>query len=202
MWANAQRDGRPAECRWRPLFNAANVCWRPLLECRAVTLPGRETRWNLLRCHKLAKRTQHLVWWTCLTSFFRLSIRASVAKISPDKIFPWYPDGELLAIFWVLHFQQATCLMQHISDIHSKFTLRPHHVWKHDRHPICDGWDLARKNTRKNKLHHENIIFPIVDTCLSCEDRARQSCAIVQRWRFFASCICSEPCAAHFRPAF
>jgi len=23
MWANAQRDGRPAERRWRPLFNAA-----------------------------------------------------------------------------------------------------------------------------------------------------------------------------------
>jgi len=22
-WANAQRDGRPAEHRWRPLFNAA-----------------------------------------------------------------------------------------------------------------------------------------------------------------------------------
>jgi len=22
MWANAQRDGRPAEYRWRPLFNA------------------------------------------------------------------------------------------------------------------------------------------------------------------------------------
>ena len=25
MWANAQRDGRPAEHRWRPLFNAANA---------------------------------------------------------------------------------------------------------------------------------------------------------------------------------
>jgi len=25
MWANAQRDGRPAEYRWRPLFNAANL---------------------------------------------------------------------------------------------------------------------------------------------------------------------------------
>ena len=24
MWASAQRDGRPAEYRWRPLFNAAN----------------------------------------------------------------------------------------------------------------------------------------------------------------------------------
>jgi len=23
MWANAQRAGRPAEHRWRPLFNAA-----------------------------------------------------------------------------------------------------------------------------------------------------------------------------------
>jgi len=23
MWASAQRDGRPAEYRWRPLFNAA-----------------------------------------------------------------------------------------------------------------------------------------------------------------------------------
>ena len=23
MWANAQRDGRPAEHMWRPLFNAA-----------------------------------------------------------------------------------------------------------------------------------------------------------------------------------
>jgi len=23
MWANAQRDGRPAEHWWRPLFNAA-----------------------------------------------------------------------------------------------------------------------------------------------------------------------------------
>jgi len=30
-----------------------------------------------------------------------------------------------------------------------------------------------------------NNLFPIVDTCLSCEDMARQSCAMVPRWRFF-----------------
>jgi len=30
MWANAQRDGRPAKHRWRPLFNAAKFGWRPL----------------------------------------------------------------------------------------------------------------------------------------------------------------------------
>jgi len=27
--------------------------------------------------------------------------------------------------------------------------------------------------------------FPIVDTCLSCEDIAVQSCAMVPRWRLF-----------------
>jgi len=32
MWANAQRDGRRAEYRWRPLFNAAKFAWRPLLD--------------------------------------------------------------------------------------------------------------------------------------------------------------------------
>jgi len=44
MWASAQRDGRPAEYRWRPLFNAAKFGLRALLECRAVTLTRRETR--------------------------------------------------------------------------------------------------------------------------------------------------------------
>jgi len=34
-----------------------------------------------------------------------------------------------------------------------------------------------------------NNFFPIVDICLTCEDMARQSCAMVRRWRFFASYI-------------
>jgi len=46
MWANAERDGRPAKYRWRPLFNFAKFCWRPVLECHAVMLPRREIRWN------------------------------------------------------------------------------------------------------------------------------------------------------------
>jgi len=49
MWANAQRDGRPAEHRWRPLFNAAKFGWRWLLDCRAVTLQRRapfESSWG------------------------------------------------------------------------------------------------------------------------------------------------------------
>jgi len=27
--------------------------------------------------------------------------------------------------------------VQHISDLHSKFALGPHHMWKYGRHPIC-----------------------------------------------------------------
>ena len=29
MWANAQRDGRPAKYRWHPLFNAAKFGLTP-----------------------------------------------------------------------------------------------------------------------------------------------------------------------------
>jgi len=67
--------------------------------------------------------------------FFRLSIRALVAKTQPDKVVRWCPDGQFLAFF-------VSCIsasrVQHISDLHSKFALRPHHVCKYGRHPICD----------------------------------------------------------------
>ena len=47
MWASAQRDGRPAEYRWRPVLNAAKFGSRLLLDCRAVTLPiGERKTWR------------------------------------------------------------------------------------------------------------------------------------------------------------
>jgi len=30
---------------------------------------------------------------------------------------------------------------QRVSDLHPEFALRPHHVWKYGRHPVCGGWD-------------------------------------------------------------
>jgi len=147
----AQRDGRPAEYRWRPLFNAAKCGWCPLLECRAVTLPRRETHWTLLGCPKLASRSQPLVGWSspyeyyediwrryrCLTIFFRLSIHPFAAKIQsqPDKVVRSCQNDDLL------HPVYSVSRMQHISHMHSKFALRPHHVWKYGRHPISDRWD-------------------------------------------------------------
>jgi len=32
----------------------------------------------------------------------------------------------------------STSRMQHISDLRSKFALRPHHVLKYGRYPICN----------------------------------------------------------------
>jgi len=86
---------------------------------RAVTLPRRESRRNLLGCPKLPNPSQLLVgrsspycgdmWRTycCLTNFFRLSIHALVAKIQPDKVVRWCLDGDFLRRFCVL--QQASC---------------------------------------------------------------------------------------------
>jgi len=180
MWADAQRDGRPAEYRWRSLLNAARFGWRQLLECRAVTLPiyenarlgrkvnfapckislgdksprkcihtvaakrqpnivhrlavipavtssviaavtkpRRETHWNLLGCPKLVNPSKPLMgqssqtagdMWRncCLTSFFRLSIHALVAKIQPDKLC----DGAQAVNVWRFLrpvFQRVTC---------------------------------------------------------------------------------------------
>jgi len=36
MWADAHRDGRPAECAWRSLVNAVD-------QIAKITKPGRET---------------------------------------------------------------------------------------------------------------------------------------------------------------
>jgi len=38
-----------------------------------------------------------------------------------------------------LHAVFSASHAQHVSDMHSKFTLRPHYVWKYSRQPICDG---------------------------------------------------------------
>jgi len=73
-----------------------------------------------------------------------------------------------------LKFAGVPQTRQHISAVsRPKFH---HHIIRHIRRYCC----LTR-------------FFPIVDTCLSSEDIARQSGAMVPKWRFFASCISSEP---------
>jgi len=127
--------------------NAAKFGWCPLLECRAVTLPRRESCWNLQGCPKLANRSQPLggrssphyedVGEVSLFNkfFFRLSIHAAAAKIQPDKVVQWCQNDDFFRPVF------SASRVQHISDMHSKFALRPHHVWKYGRHPISNCWD-------------------------------------------------------------
>jgi len=151
MWANAQRDGRPAEYSWRPLFNAAKFGWRPLLECCALTLPRRETHWNLHGCPKLTKRSQPLVgrsspycgdmWrrYCFLIGFFSIVDTCLSCEDIAQQSCGMVPRWRLLGDF--LHPVFSASRVQHVSDLHSKFALRPHHVWKYGRHPISDCWD-------------------------------------------------------------
>ena len=64
-------------------------------------------------------------------NFFRLSIHALVPKIQPDKVVRWSQNGHFLRPVF------SASRVQHISDLHSKFALRPHHVWKYGRQPVC-----------------------------------------------------------------
>jgi len=110
IWANAQHDGRPAEYRWSPLFNA---------QCRKVWLTPTTT----VLCSNAAK-TRNLL---------------KLAGVP-----------------------QTTRPISAVSG--PKFTI----LWGHVK-----------------EISLLNKFFPIVDTCLSCEDITRQSCAVVPRWRFF-----------------
>ena len=112
--------------------------------CRAVTLRRCESHSNLEGCPKQVNRSQPLLGGTspyyedmwrrywCLTSFFLLldiclscedTARQSCAMV-PKWLF-------LRPVF-------SASRVQHISDMHSKFALRPHHMWKYGRHPISD----------------------------------------------------------------
>ena len=121
MWANAQRDGRPVKYRWCPLFNAAKLGWRPLLECRAVTLSRRETRWHLQGCTKLTNWSQPLGRsspycedmlrrYCCLTrSFSDYRYVPYLRRYSLTKLCDGAEMASFLAIFCVLYFKGAAC---------------------------------------------------------------------------------------------
>jgi len=146
----------PAQVRAK---DRAKFGWLPFSDVAAVTKPRRESVEICRGAPNYIKWSQPLVCWSspyygdmwrrycCLTSFFLLSIRA-FAKIARQSC-ATVPRRRLFGDFLRPVFS-ASCV-QHISGMHSKFALRPHHVWKYGRHPICDGWDNARKKEETNK---------------------------------------------------
>jgi len=71
--------------------------------------------------------------------FFPIVDTCLICEDIARQIVRWCADGDFLAIFLRPVF--SAIRMQHVSDLHLKFALRPRHVWQYDRHPICDGWD-------------------------------------------------------------
>ena len=117
--------------------------------CRAVTLPRRGTSRNLQGCPKLVNRSQPIVgrsslycgdmWRTycCLTSFFPIVDTCLSCKDIARQSCAMVPRWRFLATFLRAVFSARR--VQQVSDLHLKFALRPHHVWKYGRHPICGG---------------------------------------------------------------
>ena len=139
MWASAQRDGCPAEYRWRPLFNAAKFGWCPTTRVpysnaakkrnplKFAGVPQTRQQISAVSSPKFTILSGHVEEVLVFNKFFfRLSINALVhSRQNGDFLHPVFPASRV----------------QHISHLHSKFALRPHYVWKYGIHPICGHWD-------------------------------------------------------------
>jgi len=74
-----------------------------------------------------------------LDKFFPIVDTCLSCKDIASQICGMVPRWRLSGDF--LHAVFSASRAQHVSDLHSKFTLRPHHEWKYGRHPISNCWD-------------------------------------------------------------
>jgi len=169
MWANVQRDSRPAEYSWHRLLNAAKFGWCPTpatrVPCSNAANTGERKTWT---------QNEFCTWQNSVTG--QESPKMYISCTIPG-------DG------------QTSCKVSLVplSDVAAVTKSRCETIWNlleclkitkisqplvGRRSPNCEDihtgryWCLTR-------------FLPIVDICLSCEDIARQSCAMVRRWRIF-----------------
>jgi len=118
MWANAQRDGRPAEYRWRRLFNAA--VWLCSYGVRCQDAKPVEISWvpqsnetiSAASISRSSRYCRHMWPWgryCYLTSFFPIVDTCLSYEDIARQSCAMVPRWRFLAIFWVLHFQRAAC---------------------------------------------------------------------------------------------
>jgi len=162
MWSNPQRDGRPAEHRWRPLLNAAvwltPTTWLPCSNAAKTRKPLK-----LARVPQTGKWSQpllgrsspycggHLEDILLLDKFFPIVDTCLSCEDIARQSCAMVPIRQFLATFWVLHFQLAvsstfqTCILN-----------------SHEGHTMCGSRPMAEiqsatakirrgKKKRKNK---------------------------------------------------
>ena len=112
MWADAQRDGHPAEYRWRPLFNAA-VWLTPTtrMQCsnaaktrNPLKLGGVPQTTGPISAASRPKCTTLL-----LNEFFSIVDTRLNCEDIARRSCAMVPRRRFLASFCVLYFQQAAC---------------------------------------------------------------------------------------------
>ena len=148
MWANAQHDGRPAEYRWRPLFNAAVwltpttrvPCSNAAKTRNPLRLPGVPQTNETISAASGPMFTilwEHVEEILLLNNFFPIVDTCLSCEDIARQNCGMVPRWRFLATFLGPAF--ASSRVQHISDLHSKFALGlgPHHVSKYGRQPTC-----------------------------------------------------------------
>jgi len=150
MWANAQRDGRPAEYRWRRLLNAAvwltpttrMPCSSAAKTQNPLKLPGVPQTNQTISAASGPKFTilwGHVDEILLLNKFFPIVDTCLSCEDIARQSSGMVPTWQFLATFLGPAF--AASRVQHLSDLHFKFALGPHHVSKYGRHPTCGRWD-------------------------------------------------------------
>jgi len=74
-----------------------------------------------------------------LNNFFPIVDMCLSCEDIARQICGMVPRWRFFASF--LHPVFSASRMQQVSDMHSKFALKPHHVWKYGRHSMSDRWD-------------------------------------------------------------
>jgi len=139
-----------------------------MIDVTAVTKARRETRWNLLGCRKLRNRSQPLVHWSspyyadmwrtycCLTSFFLIVDACLSSKDTARQSCAMVRRWRFLQSFLRPVFPASR--MQHISDLHSKFTLKPHPSTMVDIQSPTSENRRGKKEERRKKPQGKNIM--------------------------------------------
>jgi len=121
MWASAQRDGRPAEYRWRLLFNAAVwltpttrvPCSNAAKTRNPLKLPGVPQTNETITTASGPKFTilwGHVEEILLLNKFFLPIVNTCLSSEDiARQICAMVPSGDFWRLFWVLHLQRAAC---------------------------------------------------------------------------------------------
>ena len=119
---------------WLPCSNAAKtrrplkLAGVPKLPDRSQPLVGRSSPYCGGHLEEILLLNNFPIVDTCVSC-------EDIARQSCTMVRRWRLFGDFLRPAF------SASRVQHVSDLHLKFTLRPHHVWKYGRHPTSDRWD-------------------------------------------------------------